>query len=362
MIEFKEFSFLSWNVRGASNKTAKMHIREVVRKYNPSFLLIIETHCQFNKMNQFWNNLGFIPVHIIEARGQAGGLWVLVQHGISLGLSVLDSNSFSTTFNIKAGSNEWTCTAVYASPTPSMRDPFWQYLCDINNSINCPWLMIGYFNENLLPGDQRGGSFLFNRSDAFARMFDQCGMVDLNTIGGRFTWHRNCKGNRSIAKKLDRAVADLQWHMAFSEALVEVLCRFHSDHSPILLRLGGLPQERGPRPFRFEAAWIMHEKYQQVVEEAWNRTRGRPHEALNRVKEDSIKFNHEVFGNIFRRKRAIEARLKGIQRRLERVDSCNLGKLKLELQHEYNKILFQEELLCQIGEQKHSLLPCANGD
>lgn len=43
-----------------------------------------------------------------------------------------------------------------------------------------------------------------------------------------------------------------------------------------------------------------------MVEEAWNEKRGSPSEALNKVREESIKFNHEVFGNIFRRERGIE--------------------------------------------------------
>lgn len=48
--------------------------------------------------------------------------------------------------------------------------------------------------------------------------------------------------------------------MLFQEAFVEILCRFHSDQNRILVCLDGLPQVRGPRPFRFEAAWITHDQ------------------------------------------------------------------------------------------------------
>lgn len=68
-------------------------------------------------------------------------------------------------------------------------------------------------------------------------------------------------------------------------------------------------------------------------------------EALEHVKEQSIIFNKEVFGRIFKRKRKIEARIKRIQRTLERVDSLSLLHLEQALQHEFNHILFQEELL-----------------
>lgn len=68
-------------------------------------------------------------------------------------------------------------------------------------------------------------------------------------------------GHREVAKKLDRGLATKEWKDAFPEAFIEVLCRLHSDHNTVLVRCGGVPQVRGPRPFRFEAAWILHDNY-----------------------------------------------------------------------------------------------------
>jgi len=63
------------------------------------------------------------------------------------------------------------------------------------------------------------------------------------------------------------------------------------------------------------------------------------------VKEESLVFNKEVFGNIFRRKREYEARLRGIQKSLERCDSAALLVLQRQLLKEYEQVLFQEETL-----------------
>lgn len=60
--------------------------------------------------------------------------------------------------------------------------------------------------------------------------------------------------------------------------------------------------------------------------------------------ENSIIFNNEVFGNIFKRKKHVARRLKGVQLYLERVDSIHHVHLEKELQSEYNHILFQEEM------------------
>ena len=59
-------------------------------------------------------------------------------------------------------------------------------------------------------------------------------------------------------------------------------------------------------------------------------------DGLRRVKDDSITFNKEVFGNIFRRKRLLEARLAGVQKQLETFDSCFFIRLERSLQVQYN--------------------------
>lgn len=265
--EFNDISFLSWNVRGASNDTAKRHIKELIRKHRPTIIFIMETHTLFDKVKAFWHRVGYIPIHVVEAQGHSGGLWALIQSGHSLNIKVWDFSNHSISLEIKVGSQSWMCTAVYASPNPSTRDNFWHYLCSISPSIQCPWLLLGDWNEILLPSEQKGCIFLQPRAAAFGNVLDFCGLLDLNTSGGKFTWHRK-QGYKHMAKRLDRGLANLHWRLAFPEAYIEVLCRLHSDHNPLLLRMGGMPQLRGPKPFRFEAAWMVHEDYQGIVKTA----------------------------------------------------------------------------------------------
>ena len=47
--------------------------------------------------------------------------------------------------------------------------------------------------------------------------------------------------------------------------------------------------------------------------------------SLNRVHDDSLTFNKEVFGNIFKRKKDIEKQLQHVQKMIERVDSIHLN-------------------------------------
>lgn len=126
---------------------------------------------------------------------------------------------------------------------------------------------------------------------------------------------------------------------------MENLCRLHSDHCPILLRCGDFPASRGIRPFRFEAAWASHQDFRHVVVDAWNKGNHGVIDGLNIVQEEATRFNEEVFGKKIRRKRLLEARIRGVQKRLEYVDSSHLCRLEVELHNDYNKVIYQEELL-----------------
>ena len=155
-----------------------------------------------------------------------------------------------------------------------------------------------------------------------------------------YTWYRKESGVLKIAKRLDQAFGDSTWRTLFPEAYVENLLRSYSDHRPILLRgQGSIP------PFRFQACWLTDDDYPTIVNNAWKN--GEPYIAasLNRVRDDSLTFNKEVFGNIFKRKKDIEKQLQHVQKMIERVDSIHLNMEEDNLQKIYQEVLKQEELL-----------------
>lgn len=68
---------LSWNIRGAASDGTKRHPSEYVKQFNPSMVLLLETHVQFAKVPLFWERLGYSVMHVVEARGHSGGIWWL---------------------------------------------------------------------------------------------------------------------------------------------------------------------------------------------------------------------------------------------------------------------------------------------
>lgn len=204
---------------------------------------------------------------------------------------------------------------------------------------------MGDYNEILLPYEVRGGSFNSNRARKLAAVMDSCGLMDLGSTGLFFTWTRTAIGEPPISKWLDRALADCNWRTQFPEAYVEVLFRHHSDHSPLLLRCKGDVPDREKRPFPFQAAWLTHEDFPRVVQKAWQQGNHIIPHSLSRVQKDAQEFNSKTFGNIFKRKRSLEARMTGIQRTWQNSDILNLAMLERELHKEYSEVLKQKELL-----------------
>ena len=118
-----------------------------------------------------------------------------------------------------------------------------------------------------------------------------------------------------------------------------------SDHWPILLSLNNKSiGNTGLKPFRFLAYWLTDKRFSDFVSQVWKNDVD--YNVL--VKEFTGKIDHwnkNEFGNIFKRKKKILARLNGIQKSLESHHSSNLLKLETQLSKELNDILNQEELL-----------------
>ncbi|KAL6567778.1 hypothetical protein OROGR_001446 [Orobanche gracilis] len=344
MIGFEDFSILSWNVRGALSKAGQLFIKDMVGFKKPDFVILVETRCQFARCHFFWLNLGFTAQFVEEARGFSGGIWVLKHSSSTVNIRFRSQHRQAISFELWRDNFSWVCTAVYASPNPTLRENFWDHLIALRNNIMVHWMLIGDFNEVLYPAEIRGGDFVHARADRFMRTMEDCRLMDLGLIGSNFTWFRKQNGRIILSKRLDRAMGDVDWRLAFPDAFVETLTRMHSDHCPIFLRCGTSAWNQSQRPFRFLAAWVDHPVYKDVVDNAWREVQEDISIKLERVRHDSLNFNKEVFGNIHRRKRRVEARLKGVQKELDKKISSDIIQHEAALQKELRNIPNQENL------------------
>ncbi|KAL4184342.1 hypothetical protein AMTRI_Chr10g540 [Amborella trichopoda] len=90
-------------------------------------------------------------------------------------------------------------------------------------------------------------------------------LLDIPLQGNRFTWSSH--SSQPILSKLDRFLFSLEWEENFPGSHSLTLPKPISDHCPILLST--LAVARGPKPFRFELAW-MEEKSLSTLILTWS--------------------------------------------------------------------------------------------
>ncbi|KAL8130256.1 hypothetical protein V2J09_019411 [Rumex salicifolius] len=204
----------------------------------------------------------------------------------------------------------------------------------------------GDYNCILFLDERQGGAEILSPdSNRFANWINQLQLIDMGGVGSRFTWRRGISENTKIHKRLDRVLVNLIGRLRWDEASVKHLPANNSDHNPLYLTLTNRStMNPACKPFRFEAAWILHPEFLKFVGDNWN-TQTDVFMALDHLRRQLIKWNRDVFGNSHHMKSELVARISGIQCALESRNHQGLITLESRLQCDLENTLAQEEAL-----------------
>lgn len=70
------------------------------------------------------------------------------------------------------------------------------------------------------------------------------------------------------------------------------------------------------RPFRFEAAWLQHPSFKDLLTTSWDGQLATL-EALNRLRVNLMKWNRDVFGDVRKKKKKLMVDISIVQAELE---------------------------------------------
>ena len=339
-------NILVWNTQGAGSRRFLTILRDHIQKNSPSILALVETRISGPRARLICNSIGFRRNVRVEAHGFQGGIWVLWNEE-DLDLDVIQTHAQYVTLGVKLQNQiGWFVTIVYASPHLLNRELLWLDLQHFAENCQLPWLLAGDFNETInLEERNHGGPDMQRRCDRFKYWIENNGLLDLGYSGPKFTWSRGLSLGTRKEARLDRALCNAQWRLKFQEGAVRHLIRIGSDHSPLLIATGGFVKTAARKPpFRFLAAWLSHSHFEQLVHENWS-----PIAPLSRklqhLASNLERWNRDVFGNLFFRKRQLWARIDGIQRALSSGGPQYLRKLEHKLRAELDHTLDQIDML-----------------
>ncbi|KAH0669570.1 hypothetical protein KY285_023731 [Solanum tuberosum] len=218
-----------------------------------------------------------------------------------------------------------------------------QVLPDHKLCLTDLWCVVGDFNEILRQQEKwDGNSTNRSRSSRFWSCVNHCNLIGLGFKGSHYTWYNHMNHNKGlILERLDRCFANEKWLAYYPNAIVTHLPKTHSDHHPLLVTLSLRANTRTSRSFRLESNWLQHPKFRNIVNSSWlNRDLVT---ATDHFKGILTYRSKNTFGDIFKRKNRLLARLDGIQKSMSYPYSIFLHQLEQDLIKEYNNILQAEE-------------------
>jgi ribonuclease HI len=311
-------SLICWNCRGAGNAATVRELREIVGKYAPSILCILETQINKDRVEGLSGSIGFDNGYAIDSSGRSGGIGVFWNNEIKL--NCLGYSKYHIDFSVDdLGSVPWRLTCVYGEAQVSERYKTWDTLKGMASNSPLPWLCIGDFNEVLRQDEHIGiGPRSQAQIQGFRDTVDICGLNDLGFTGSSWTYEKKVAGGTYTRVRLDRALCSMDWMTSFPQAVVNHLTAATSDHKPIQIQFEVPAIRKGPHQFRFELMWETHEELKPTVVAGWNTTtiattvKG-VMEKLKGLSANLTRWNRDSFGSVRKQIKNMKIELEQLQ-------------------------------------------------
>ena len=334
-------NLIVWNCRGIGARNFAGIVNDLSVSCRSSFVCLLETHAEGTKIDRFVSRLKLDGCSSVDASGHSGGILCLWDSSLWT-VSVIHKMDQVIHLQVQWRNDEpWFLSIVYGAPNYSQRRLLWDELLRFHQIVDTSWCLIGDFNSIVHDHERQGGASNFTRRgmNEFHDFIQQGHFIDAGFVGWPFTWQRG-----SLCERLDRCLVNTDWRLRFPNATIHHLHHLKSDHRPLWLKLVHEPSPNyHRRPFRFVAAWLTHPDFGNLVDSKWQRDSPSWGENICSFTAEIQRWNKEVFGNIFHRKRIVLRRLNGIAAK----STLNpfLYDLQRRLWEEYEALSLQEEIL-----------------
>lgn len=201
-----------WNCLGVAGKGFAASMRNLCKEFRPDLVVLLEPRVSGVKGRRIIKSLGFGFSVVEEARGFAGGIWVLwKEEGLDLRVVEKEEQYIHCCLN-SVREDEWFFTAVYACPQEEGREELWLNMNRLSEQMEGKWFIAGDFNEIADPSEQKGGAQVnVDKCNNFKRRIDEWNLMDVDLKGQKFTWKGlKWRGYERLFKQLDICLYNVQ--------------------------------------------------------------------------------------------------------------------------------------------------------
>lgn len=358
-------TIISWNVRGLGRKKQRSKLKNFLKDYKASVVCLQETMLSgmdTSMVRSIWGG-NFVDWIHLDAVGTSGGILLMWDKKVVERLDVeIGSFTVSCKFQNVEDGFCWVFTGVYGPNRDEERSGMWDELVGLGSFWGEHWCVGGDFNVTRFPSERSGGTRITATMAKFSDSIDEMSLMDYPLKDGKFTWSDN--HTQPSFSRIDRFLVSSGWDEHFDDAIQSVLPRVLSDHSPLLLKCGGL--HRGKSPFCFKNMWLSTDGFMVLVKGWWDsfEFRGNPSfilaQKLKALKDKLKVWNKDVFGDTRVQKQAL---LREIQTLDNKEESSVLTEVernrRLEVREEFGKIALLEEISWR---QKSRAISLQEGD
>ncbi|KAL8138369.1 hypothetical protein V2J09_004370 [Rumex salicifolius] len=258
-------NIITWNIQGAGSRDFMITLTEIIRIHNPAIVVLVETQLSGSLADKVCGRIGFDGRLRAEAIAFTGGIWVLYRKEI---MNVIQIDVYHLVVTVEV-----------ARSGEDDRDELWSRLLNIKSDHRKPWLLMGDFDETMS---------LEERSSDSDNM------------------RRRCDRFSELVERTQQQGREL--------VLIEVFVISNGGIAFRRHRLALCKATPRNQPFRFQAAWLLHEEFQDYVAKHWQKGVELP-VALDNLAHELVAWNRDVFENLFWRRDRLGKRLEGIQKR-----------------------------------------------
>lgn len=142
----------------AADKGFVASMKNLCKEFEPDVVALLEPRVSGNKARRIVKNLGFGHYEMVDARGFAGGIWLMWKDE-GLDFKIIEKHEQYVHVCFSPGTEEeWFFMVMYACPREAGRIVLWENMKRIAGQMNRKWLVAGDFNEIADPREQKGGT------------------------------------------------------------------------------------------------------------------------------------------------------------------------------------------------------------
>lgn len=181
----KEWTILSWNIRGINGKDKWVEVRKKIEESGCSIICLQETKREEvdssfiqNFCPRRFNKFLFLPSH-----GRSGGLLIIWNGSLFDGqLSFSNAYFLIVEFTCLSSHKQWLLTNIYGSCQDNLRTEFLEWLNQIDMPEEHNWMVIGDFNYLRSTDDRNKPGGNINDMLRFNEAISQLGWIELQDL------------------------------------------------------------------------------------------------------------------------------------------------------------------------------------